>query len=139
MRLFGYIAIFADDVRDNERTIWRRERWGRGGPQREAHAHWGRGGLAVAAHCCCGPARGRGGPSPVGPRCHGPSRGRGGSSPVGPPIMVPPEGRECLIIAVDDKGPGDEGPIPPLVSSSPFFFSLKNVGDSSCPFFSKTQ
>jgi hypothetical protein len=24
MRLFGYIAIFVDDVRDDERTIWHR-------------------------------------------------------------------------------------------------------------------
>jgi hypothetical protein len=31
MRLFGYIAIFVDDVRDYERTIWHHARWGRGG------------------------------------------------------------------------------------------------------------
>jgi hypothetical protein len=42
MRLFGYIAVFAHNVRDDERTIWRRTRWGRGGPQREAHVRWGR-------------------------------------------------------------------------------------------------
>jgi hypothetical protein len=39
MRLFWYIAVFVDDVRDDERTIWRHARWGRGGSQREAHAH----------------------------------------------------------------------------------------------------
>jgi hypothetical protein len=78
MRLFGYIVIFVDDVRDDERTIW-------------CHTHWGRGGFTVIAHHCCGPARGRGGPSPAGLHYRGPARGRGGSSPVAPPITVPPE------------------------------------------------
>jgi hypothetical protein len=49
----------------------------------------------------------------------------------GPSIVVPPKGRGCLV-AVDDNGP-----IPPLVSSSPFFFFLlKNARDSSHHFFS---
>jgi hypothetical protein len=82
MRLFGYIVVFADDVRDNERTIWHHTHWGRGGPQCEAHARWGRGGLAIAACHCCGPTEGRGGPSLVGPHYHGPARGRGGPSPL---------------------------------------------------------
>jgi hypothetical protein len=67
---------------------------------------------------CRGPAGGRGGPSPP---CCGPTGGRGGPSPL---IMVPLEGWGCLVS------------VPPLVSSSPFFFFLKNAGDSSCPFFS---
>jgi hypothetical protein len=29
MRLFGHIAVFADDVRDDERTIWHHTRWGK--------------------------------------------------------------------------------------------------------------
>jgi hypothetical protein len=40
-----------------------------------------------------------------------------------PPVAVPLELRGCPV------------PIPPLVSSSPFFF-LKNAGDFSHPFFS---
>jgi hypothetical protein len=24
---FGYISVFVDDIRDDERTIWRRTRW----------------------------------------------------------------------------------------------------------------
>jgi hypothetical protein len=110
------------------------------------HAHWGREGLAIAAHHYCGPTRARGGPrpawprccgpiggrSPVRPPCHGPAGGRGGLSL--PPVVVPPEGRGCLI-AVNDNGPDDEGFVPPLVSSSPFFF-LNSTGDSSHPFFS---
>jgi hypothetical protein len=82
------------------------------------------------------PARGR---SPTGPpimvrscqrkkSCRAPYRdptgGRGGHSPVGPPIMVPSERRGCLV-TIDDNGPDDEGPVLPLVSSSPFFFSQK--------------
>jgi hypothetical protein len=81
---FGYIAIFAYDIRDDERTIWCRARLGRGGPQCEAHAHWGRGGLAVTVDHCYGPIGGRGGPSPTGPHCHSPIGGRGGPSPAGP-------------------------------------------------------
>jgi hypothetical protein len=74
------------------------------------------------------PIKGR---CPIGAHYHGPTGGRGGASP---PIAAPPEGRGCLIVAVllegrgclivmvDDKGPDDEGPIPSLVSSLPFFF-----------------
>jgi hypothetical protein len=40
--------------------------------------------------------------------------------PQGPPIVFSPEGRGCLV-TVDDNGPDDEGPVPPLVSSLPFF------------------
>jgi hypothetical protein len=47
-----------------------------------------------------------------------------------PLVKVQSEGRGCLVL-VDDHGP-----VPPLVSFSPFFFFLKNVGDSSHPFFS---
>jgi hypothetical protein len=157
MKLFGYITVFADNVRDIERTIWHHACWGRGGPQCEAHARWGKGGLAVVAPHYCGPVGGRGGPSPIGPRYHGLARGRGGSnpaarppyhssargrslvgphyhcptdgrggpSPAAPPVAVPPEGRGCLVVTVNDKGPDDEGLIPPLVSSSPFFFFSK--------------
>jgi hypothetical protein len=39
-----------------------------------------------------------------------------------PPIGVPPEQRGWLV-AIDDNGLDDEGPIPPLVSSPPIFFS----------------
>jgi hypothetical protein len=39
--------------------------------------------------------------------------------PPGPSVVVPLKGRGCLL-AVDDNVP-----IPPLVSSSPFFFSSK--------------
>jgi hypothetical protein len=123
MRLFGYIAIFGDDVKGDERAIWHHARWGRGDPQYETHARWGRGGLVVAARHCCVPTGGRGGPSPVGHHYPGPTRGRGGSSPTGSPIMVLPKGWGCLIVAVNDKGPDDEGPVPPLVCSLSFFFS----------------
>jgi hypothetical protein len=129
MRLFGYIRVFADDVRDNEGTIWHHACWGRGGAHHEAHACWGRG-LAVVAHHHCGPTGGRRGPSPTGPHyrgptggrsptegrgptgpsCHGPTRGRGGPSP---PLAILSEGRGCLVL------------VPPLVSSSPFFFFSK--------------
>jgi hypothetical protein len=50
--------------------------------------------------------------------------------PHGPSIVVSLKGRECLVM-IDDNGP-----VPPLVSSSPSFF-LKNTGDSSRPFFTK--
>jgi hypothetical protein len=40
-------------------------------------------------------------------------------------VVVPPEGTGCLV-TVDDKGPIDEGTLPPLVSSSPFFFSQEH-------------
>jgi hypothetical protein len=160
MRLFGYIVVFADDVRDNERTIWHHTHWGRGGPQCEAHARWGRGGLAIAACHCCGPTGGRGGPSLVGPHYHGPARGRGGPNPLSrsyrraplswsrrrkeshraplsqsrrrkrrsqppppTPVVVLLEGRVCLVS------------VPPLVWSSPFFFSQKCKRFFS-PFFS---
>jgi hypothetical protein len=152
MRLFGYIAVFAVDIRDGERTIWCHAHWGRGGPQcegharweregpqRKPHARWGRGGLTITTHHYCGPAGGRGGPSPVGPRCLGPAKGRGCSNPAtgppvtvtpeeevsqGPTVAVPSEGRGCLV-TVDDKGPTDEGTVPPLVSFLPIFFSQK--------------
>jgi hypothetical protein len=76
MRLFGYIVVFTDDVRDDEITIWH-------------CAHWGRGGLTVAACHCYGSTRERGGPNPIGPHCHGPTKGRGCSSPTAdPPIAV---------------------------------------------------
>jgi hypothetical protein len=68
---------------------------------------------------CRGPARGR---SPVGPPCSSLAGGRGGPSPVGQPVAFPSKGRGCLV-AVNDNGSDDEGPVPPLVSSSPFFFS----------------
>jgi hypothetical protein len=77
MRLFGYIAVFADDIRDDERIIWCRAHLGIGGPQCEAQVCWGRGGLIVTAHHCCSPIKGRGGPSPAEPHCRGPARGRG--------------------------------------------------------------
>jgi hypothetical protein len=120
MRLFGSIVVFANDVRDDERTIWCHARWGRGGPQHEAHACWGRGGLAVAVHHYCSPTEGRGGPSLTEPRYRGPARGR-----------------RDLVVTVDDKGTDDEGHVPPLVSSSSFFFFLKNARGSSHPFFLK--
>jgi hypothetical protein len=69
------------------------------------------------------------------PPYSGPTEGRGGPSPVGPPIAVPPDGRKYLV-TVDDNGSNYEGPVQPLVSSSPFFF-LKNTGDSSHPFSHK--
>jgi hypothetical protein len=81
---FGSIAVFVEDVRDDERTIWCHTHWGRGGPQCEAHARWGRGGLIVIARQCCGPIGGRRRPSPIGPRCHGVARGRGGHAHPGP-------------------------------------------------------
>jgi hypothetical protein len=40
--------------------------------------------------------------------------------PPGPPVTVPSNGRGCLV-AFDDNGL-----VPPLVSSSPFFFSQKH-------------
>jgi hypothetical protein len=55
--------------------------------------------------------------------------------PTGSPIAFPLDGRGCLV-TVDGNGPDDEGPVLPLVSLSLFFFFLKNVGDSSLPFFS---
>jgi hypothetical protein len=48
--------------------------------------------------------------------------------PHGPSIVVSPKGRECLA-TVDDNGP-----VPPLVSSSPFFFSQERKRFFS-PFF----
>jgi hypothetical protein len=122
----GILRSFAGDIRDDERTIWHCTCWGRGGPQREAQARWGRG-LAVTARHCYGPTKGRGGPNPAGPHCHGPARGRGGSSPTTrTPIVVPLEGTGGLVVTVDDKGPDDEGLVPPLVSSSPFFLAQKH-------------
>jgi hypothetical protein len=110
----------------------------------------GNGGPSPVGPRCCGAATGRGhsspttaspcrgpvgGRSPVGPRYHGLDRRRGGPSAAAPsPIMVQPEGRGCLV-TVDYKGPDDEGPVPPLVSSSPFFFSQKCRRFFS-PFFS---
>jgi hypothetical protein len=44
--------------------------------------------------------------------------------PAAPLVMVLPEGRGCLV------------PIPTTVISLPFFFFLKNAGDSSFLFFS---
>jgi hypothetical protein len=38
------------------------------------------------------------------------------------------------IVTIDDEGLDDYDPLPPLVSSPPFFF-LKNAGDSSRPSF----
>jgi hypothetical protein len=60
---FGYIAVFADDIRDDERTIWQHTR-----VYHKAHARWG-----------------RGGPTITGPRCRGSTGGRGGPSPTAPP------------------------------------------------------
>jgi hypothetical protein len=48
----------------------------------------------------------------------------------GPSITVPSKGRGCLVAG------DDNGPVPPLVSSS-FSFFLKNAGDSSRPFSHK--
>jgi hypothetical protein len=147
MRLFGYIAVFASDIRDDERTNWHSTLSGRGGPHCEAHARWGRGGLTVAARHYCGPIGGRGDPCPIGACYRVPARGRGCSScaagppivapleeevlqgppchgPVGSPVAVPLEGRGCLV-TVDDNGPDDEGPVLPLVSSSLFIFFSK--------------
>jgi hypothetical protein len=93
MRLFEYIVVFVDDVRDNEKTIWHRAHWGRGGTQREVHARWGRGGLTIVVRHCYGPTGGIGGPSPTGARCHGPARGRGGPSLSGHPYHGPIKGR----------------------------------------------
>jgi hypothetical protein len=50
--------------------------------------------------------------------------------PQGPSAAVPPKGRGCLVV-VDDNGP-----VPPLVNSSPLFFS-KNAGDCSHTFSHK--
>jgi hypothetical protein len=110
------------------------------------HAHWERGGLAVIARHCCGPARGSGRPSPTGPPLT-PARGRGRFNPIGapyvailgplvtvppeeevpqaPPVAVPPEEEEvpASLVAVLSEGRRCLVPVPPLVSSSPFFFS----------------
>jgi hypothetical protein len=94
MRLFGYIEIFADDISDDERTIWNHAHWGRVGPQCKAHAHWGRGGHAFTAHHCCIVM--------VLPEEDVVL------VPQGLPVVVPPEGRGCLIFTVPD----DEGPVP---------------------------
>jgi hypothetical protein len=96
MRLFGYVTVFANNIRDYERTIWRQARWGRGGPQCEAHAHSGIGGLTVKARHRYGPAIGRGGPSLVGPCCHGPIGGRRGPPP--PSVVVPPQGSDVAVL-----------------------------------------
>jgi hypothetical protein len=102
MRLFGYIAVFVDDVRYDERTIWHHTRWGRGGPQCEAHVRWGRGDLIVTARHCCGPTEGRGGPNPIGPYCHGPTGVRGGPSP---PVTVPPQGPAVMVPLEEEEVP----------------------------------
>jgi hypothetical protein len=54
-----------------------------------------------------------------------------------PPVTVPPEEEEVLasLVTVPSEGRGCLVPVPPLVSSLPFFF-LKNAGHSSHPFFS---
>jgi hypothetical protein len=51
-----------------------------------------------------------------------------------PPIRVSPEQRGWLV-AIDDNGPDDDGPIPPLVSSPPIFFS-QNHRRFFSPYFS---
>jgi hypothetical protein len=127
MRLFGYIMVFADDVRDDGRTIWHHTRWGRGGPQHEVYVCWGRGGLAVTIRHCCGPAEGRRGPSPAGPRCRGPARGRGHSSPaVGPHCHGPTRGRSptwprCRCPTGGRGGPNPAGPLSyPILQAKPY-------------------
>jgi hypothetical protein len=101
---------------------------GRGGPStagpRFRNLARGRGHSSPAAGSPChGPIEGR---SPTRPRYPCPTEGRGGPSPTAPPpVAVLPEGRGCFVV-VDDNGLDDEGPMPPLVSSSPFSFSQKH-------------
>jgi hypothetical protein len=66
--------------------------------------------------------------------CHGPARGR---SPTCPPIAVPLEEEEVPAppVMVLPKGRGCHVLVPPLVSSSPFFFS-QNHRRFFSPFFS---
>jgi hypothetical protein len=83
--------------------------------------------VEVATPPCHGPA--------AGPHNHGPA---GGRIPTAPPVTVLPEEEDVLahLVVVLSEGKGCLVPVPPLVSSSPFFF-FKNAGDSSRPFSHK--
>jgi hypothetical protein len=62
---------------------------------------------------------------PQGPAIPVPLKEEEALVPQPPPVVVLPEGRGCFV-AVDDNGLDDEGPMPPLVISSPFSFSQKH-------------